>query len=168
MCRDAGYSKTQSTPDDSNSSLDYLFHLTNNFSFYQIFFANDLSVSMYINPFKSPLYTTLWFLGQVISPFVSSFKLGSFTGPVIQANESSVVVIFSGVVDFVVVTIGCSTVGVVDIVVLLVVGVDDITVVVVIVDVVLLVVDVTVVVLVVVSDVVDGFSVLVTRVGYKE
>ena len=51
---------------------------------------------------------------------------------------------------------------------LLVVGVDDITVVVVIVDVVLLVVDVTVVVLVVVSDVVDGFSVLVTRVGYKE
>ena len=165
MCRDAGYSKTQSTPDDSNSSLDYLFHLTNNFSFYQIFFANDLSVSMYINPFKSPLYTTLWFLGQVISPFVSSFKLGSFTGPVIQANESSVV-IFSIVVDFVVVTIGCSTVGVVDLVVLLVVGVDDVTVVVVVV--VLLVVDVTVVVLIVVSDVVDGFSVLVTRVGYKE
>ena len=99
-----------------------------------------------------------WF--WVISPFVSSFKLGSFAGPVIQANESSVV-IFSIVVDFIVVTIGCSTVGVVDIVVLLVVGVDDVTVVVV---VVLLVVDVTVVVLVVVSDVVDGFSVLVTEI----
>lgn len=95
----------------------------------------------------------------VVGSFVSSFKLGSFAGPVIQANESSVVVIFSIVVDFVVVTIGCSTVGVVDIVVLLVVGVDDVTVVVVVV--VLLVVDVTVVVLVVVSDVVDGFSVLV-------
>jgi len=98
----------------------------------------------------------------VVGSFVSSFKLGSFAGPVIQANESSVV-IFSIVVDFVVVTIGCSTVGVVDIVVLLVVGVDDVTVVVVIV-VVLLVVDVTVVVLVVVSDVVDGFSVLVTEI----
>lgn len=95
----------------------------------------------------------------VVGSFVSSFKLGSFAGPVIQANESSVVVIFSIVVDFVVVTIGCSTVGVVDIVVLLVVGVDDVTVVVVVV--VLLVVDATVVVLVVVSDVVDGFSVLV-------
>jgi len=99
----------------------------------------------------------------VVGSFVSSFKLGSFTGPVIQANESSVV-IFSTVVDFVVVTIGCSTVGVVDLVVLLVVGVDDVTVVVVVVVVVVLlvvVVDVTVVVLVVVSDVVDGFSVLV-------
>lgn len=95
----------------------------------------------------------------VVGSFVSSFKLGSFAGPVIQANESSVVVIFSIVVDFVVVTIGCSTVGVVDIVVLLVVGVDDVTVVVDVV--VLLVVDATVVVLVVVSDVVDGFSVLV-------
>lgn len=98
----------------------------------------------------------------VVGSFVSSFKLGSFAGPVIQANESSVV-IFSIVVDFVVVTIGCSTVGVVDIVVLLFVGVDDVTVVVVVV-VVLLVVDVTVVVLVVVSDVVDGFSVLVTEI----
>jgi hypothetical protein len=100
----------------------------------------------------------------VVGSFVSSFKLGSFAGPVIQANESSVV-IFSIVVDFVVVTIGCRIVGVVDIVVLLVVGVDDVTVVVVVVVVVvLLVVDVTVVVLVVVSDVVDGFSVLVTEI----
>ena len=54
---------------------------------------------------------------------------------------------------------------------LLVVGVDDSTVVVVVVVVLLVVVvdvDVTVVDLAVVSDVVDGFSVLVTRVGYKE
>ena len=51
---------------------------------------------------------------------------------------------------------------------LLVVGVDDVTVVVVVVVLLVVDVDVTVVVLVVVSDVVDGFSVLVTRVGYKE
>ena len=50
----------------------------------------------------------------------------------------------------------------------LVVGVDDVNVVVVVVVLLVVVVDVTVVVLVVVSDVVDGFSVLVTRVGYKE